>query len=84
MEGSEAPEGAERSDRTWECVKLELVWLLYVNDEKETVSAEPARNGWVRAEPASLSSEKFPRYLSNLFFDSSLIQQSGHLDFKIT
>jgi len=38
MEGSEAPEGAERSDLTWECVKLELVWLIYVNDKKETVS----------------------------------------------
>jgi len=37
MEGSEAPEGAERSDRTWECVKLELVRLIYVNDKKETV-----------------------------------------------
>jgi len=37
MEGSEAPEGAERSDRTWECVKLELIWLIYANDKKETV-----------------------------------------------
>jgi len=37
MEGSESPEGAERSDRTWECVKLELVWLNYGDGKKETV-----------------------------------------------